>query len=674
MQRLASCPQDCPDACRLLVTVEGGRVVAVTGDPGHPVTRGFACAKTTRYPERLYAEDRPLYPLKRVGKKGEGRFAKVSWEEALDAIAARLREILDAYGGEAVLRYNYAGTMGLIQGRRPLLFFRAIGASELDETICSATGEAAWAAIYGAEKLGVDPEDFPKARTIVLWGANVVSTNSHLVPFLKEARRRGARIFAVDVYENRTARFADRFLRVRPGSDGVLAMAIAGELFRRGAADLDYLSRYVEGWEAFREAALGYSLEEAARSSGLSVSEIEDFITALVQGAPQLFRVGYGMTRHESGGAAMMAVLALPVVLGAWRHEGGGALLSTSGGFRLNKARLEGLHFWKNARPKGYFRPNPYARHVNQIQLGRALTELRDPQVAALFVFNANPAATAPNAGLVRKGLLREDLFTVVLENAMSDTARYADYLLPATHPLEHADLYTSYGHYWISWSEPVAPPPGEARPNTWVFAELAKRLGLELPELEEPPEKTARELLDTSHPFLVIFDFARLREEGSLKLALPRPFLPYAEGRPDGGRLKLPVPHFARAEPEPGYSYRLLTPPAHHFLNTSFGMIESLRAAEGGEPQVWVHPEDAAREGLAEGGFAELESPRGRIVRRVRVTEAVQPGVLVLEGTWRAADAPDGKSANELTPDGPSDLGGGSAFNATWVRIRPLE
>jgi len=528
---------------------------------------------------------------------------RVSWEEALDAIAARLRTILDAYGGEAVLRYNYAGTMGLIQGRRPLVFFRAIGASELDETICSATGEAAWAEIYGREKLGVDPEDVPKARTIVLWGANVVTTNSHLVPFLREARRQGARILAVDVYRNRTARFADRFFRVRPGSDGVLAMALAGAFFRRGAADLDYLSRHVEGWEAFREAALGVSLEDAARESGLAVEEVQELADLLARGAPQLFRVGYGMTRHEGGGAALMAVLALPVVLGAWRREGGGALLSTSGGFRLNKARLEGLHLWKKARPRGYFRPNPYARHVNQIQLGRALTELRDPPVQALFVFNANPAATAPNSGLVRKGLLREDLFTVVLENAMSDTARYADFVLPATHPLEHADLYASYGHYWISWSEPVAEPPGEARPNTWVFAELAKRLGLDLPELAEPPEKTARELLDTAHPFLVGLDFERLRAEGSVKLALPRPFLPYAEGRPDGKKLRLPVPRLKVPAPDPGYPYRLLTPPAHHFLNTSFGMIPGLRAAEGGEPRVWVHPEDAQREGLADGG-----------------------------------------------------------------------
>ncbi len=672
MKRLVSCPQDCPDACRLWVTVENGRVVEVTGDPDHPVTRGFACAKTARYPERLYLKDRPLYPQRRVGGKGEGRFVRVSWDEALDAIAERLREILDAHGGEAVLRYNYAGTMGLVQGRRPLLFFRAIGASELDETICSATGEAAWAAIYGPDKLGVDPEDVPEARTIVLWGANVLSTNTHLVPFLKQARVRGGRIFAVDVYQNRTARFADRFLRIRPGTDAALALALARIFFEEGGADLDYLARHVAGWERFRAAARGWTVERAAEVTGLDPDAIREFAKALRTGAPQLFRVGYGMTRHPGGGNAMIAVLALPVVLGSWRRVGGGALLSTSGGFRLNKARLEGLHFWKNARPRGYFRPNPNARHVNQIQLGRALTALRDPPVQALFVFNANPAATAPNAGLVRRGLAREDLLVVVLENAMTDTALYADFLLPVTHPLEHADLYTSYGHYWLSWSEPAAPPPGEARPNTWVFAELARRLDLDLPELAMDAEAVARELLDTAHPFLVGTDFDRLKRAGSLKLDLPKPFLPYAAGRPDGKKLTLPVPAVRYPEPDPGRPFIFLTPPAHHFLNTSFGGVAALRAAEGGEPAVLLHPADARRLGVADGAYVRIENERGAIRRRVRVSPATQPGVVVHEQTWRGLDAPDGLPANVLTPDEPSDLGGGSAFNGARVRVVP--
>ncbi len=644
----------------------------MSGDPDHPVTRGFACAKTVRYPERLSAPDRPLYPMRRVGKKGEGRFVRVSWGEALDEIAARLAEILRSQGGEAVLRYNYAGTMGLIQGRRPLVFFRAIGASELDETICSATGEAAWAEIYGPEKLGVDPEDLPRAKTVVLWGANVASTNTHLVPFLRQARKNGARIFAVDVYENRTARLADRFFRVRPGTDAALALALARHFFLEAGADLAYLAAHVEGWEAFRDAALAWTPERAAAVTGLSPEAIGELARALAGGAPQLFRVGYGMTRHPGGGNALMAVLALPVVLGAWRHPGGGALLSTSGGFRLNKARLEGLHLWKNARPKGFFRPNPGARHVNQIQLGRALTELEDPPVRALFVFNANPATTAPNAARVRQGLLREDLMTVVLENAMSDTARYADYLLPATHPLEHADLYTSYGHYWLSWSEPAVPPPGEARPNTWIFAQLARRLGLDLPELEEPPERVAEALLDTAHPFLIRLDFGRLRREGRVKLDLPRPFLPYANGRPDGKKLRLTVPEVRHLDPGEGEPFLFLTPPAHHFLNTSFGGVAALREAEGGEPSVLVHPEDAARLGLSDGDYVRIENARGAIRRRVRLSPRTQPGVVVHEGTWRAIDAPDGLPANVLTPDDPSDLGGGSAFNGTRVRLVP--
>ncbi len=673
MQKVVTCPLDCPDACRLVLEVEDGRVRRVRGDAAHPTTRGFACAKTTRFPERLYAPDRPLYPMRRVGPKGEGRFQRISWEAALDEIAEKLKATLDTYGGAAVLRYNYAGTMGLIEGRHPVAFFRAIGATELDETICSATGEAAWAEIYGPRKLGVDPEDVPKARVVAIWGANVLSTNTHLVPFLREARKNGAEIIAIDVYENRTARFADRFIRVRPGTDAALALAIAHVLFAEGWVDRAYLDTHTEGLDAYLASVREWPPERAAALTGVPSETIADLARTLAMKAPQFFRVGYGMTRHPGGGSALVAVLSLPVILGAWRFEGGGAMLSTSGGFALNKRRLEGLHFWQDPRPDGYFRPNPGVRHVNQIQLGRALTALDDPPVKMLFVFNANPAATAPRSALVRQGLLREDLVTVVLENAMSDTARYADYLLPATHPFEHPDLYASYGHYHLSWSEAAVDPPGEARPNTWVFAQLARRLGLRAPELFADAGTLARELLDSADPMLIDITFERLVREGSVKLRLNRPFLPYAEGRMDGRKLTLRAVDVRRSEPEPAWPLVMISPPAHHFLNTSFGLVPSLRQAEGGEPWLWMHPADAAKRGLAEGDRVRVRSAYGEVIRRLRITDATQPGVVVLEGTWRGLDAPDGKSINELTPDEPTDMGGGSAFHGALVEVLPV-
>ncbi len=666
MKARVTCPLDCPDACSLLLTLEEGRLARVEGDPRHPVTRGFACAKTYRYPER--AKARLLYPMRRVGRKGEGRFERISWEEALGAIAEQLKAILDAHGGEAVLPYHYAGTMGLVENQHPLAFFRAIGASELEETICSTAGSAAWEMTYGP-RLAPDLEDIPQARHILLWGINSLSTNSHLTPFLKEARRRGAKVVHVDPYENPTSRFAHEHLKLRPGTDAALAYALAHVLFREGWVDRAYLEEAATGVEAFQEEAARWTPKRASALTGVPEEAIERLARELGEAKRVFVRVGYGMTRHPGGGNALRAVILLPALLGAWRYPGCGAMLSTSGAFPLNKRFLGGRHLLEGMRPhEGYFRPNPQARRVNMNQLASALTRL-DPPIRALFVFNSNPLVVAPDTGRVKEGLLREDLFTVVLEQVMTETARYADYLLPATLFYEHPDLYTSYGHYYLSWNEPLVPPEGEAKPNTWVFRELARRLGLKEPTLYWEAEDVARSLLDTDHPYLEGITLERLKREGFVKLHLPKPFLPFAQGPVRFS----PPPEVIPTEPLPDYPLILLTPPAHRFLNTTYGNVRELVEAEGGEPVLLIHPLDAEARGVTDGSLVYLRSPQGQVVRKARVTEAPIPGTVVLEGTWWEKWAPDGKGVNHLTSERLTDLGGGSTFHSTPVEVEPL-
>ncbi|MFN4232448.1 molybdopterin oxidoreductase family protein [Thermus sp.] len=666
MKPRATCPLDCPDACSLLLTLEGGRLARVEGDPRHPVTQGFACAKTYRYPERV--RERLLYPMRRVGRKGEGRFERVSWEEALEEIAERLKAILDTHGGEAILPYHYAGTMGLVENQHPLAFFRAIGASELEETICSAAGSAAWEMTYGP-KLGPDPEEVPEARYILLWGINSLSTNSHLTPFLKEARRRGAKVVHIDPYENHTSRFADWHIKLRPGTDAALAYALAHLLFRENLVDWEYLEEAATGLEAFREEAQKWTPKRAEALTGVPEEAMERLAREMGEAKRVFLRVGYGMTRHPGGGNALRAAILLPALLGAWRYPGCGALLSTSGAFPLNRRFLGGRHLLEGTHPHtGYFRPNPKVRRVNMNQLAGALTRL-DPPIRALFVFNSNPLVVAPDTGRVKEGLLREDLFTVVLEQVLTETALFADYLLPATFFHEHPDLYTSYGHYYLSWNEPLTAPQGEARPNTWVFRELGRRLGLEEPTLYWTAEEVARSLLDADHPYLEGITLERLKEEGFVKLNLPKPFLPFSRGPVRFS----PPPEVIPTEPLPGYPLILLTPPAHRFLNTTYGNVQALVEAEGGEPRLLIHPKDAEERGITEGMLVYIHSPQGRVVRKAKVTEAPMPGTVVLEGTWWERWAPDGKSINHLTAETLTDLGGGSTFHSTPVEVEPL-
>jgi len=665
MPKLRSvCPLDCPDTCSLYITVENGVMTKLGGDPAHPITKGFACVKMHRYPERQNHPERLTHPLKRVGAKGEGAFERVSWDEALEDIASRLSRIVLEHGGEAVLPYCYAGTMGLAERDAPLAFFRALGASELDQTICATTGGAAWEANYGPSKLGPDPEDVEHAKFIILWGINSLRSNSHLTPILKAARGRGAHILHIDPYRNETSRFADEHWHVNVGTDAALALAMGNVILEEGLEDGAYLQAHANDLSDYRAACAEWPPERAAAFCGLGAQRIREVARAFAEAKASFIRVGYGMTRNEGGGNALRAVTLLPALTGAWRYRGGGAAVSTSGGFGLGTSRYSGAHLKK-----------PGVRHVNMNHLASTL-ELQKRPVKALFVFNSNPAAVAPDSRRVRAGLARSDLFTVVLEHFQTDSADYADYLLPATTFVEHPDLYTAYGHYYLQWAEPVVEPPGECRPNTWVFRELAKRLGLEDETLYWNAEEVARDLLRSDHPHVRGITLERLKEERSVKLSLPQPFRPYATGSnfPDGKIRFSPAPRQLHFEEPPSADYplRLVSPPGPFLLNTSMGNVAALLKAAGGEPQVMIHPNDAARFGIVHGTRNRITSAHGTILRKTLVSADAREGVLIALGQWWPKLAPDKRSLNDLTNERLTDLGAGSTFGNVTVRIEP--
>ncbi|ADV66197.1 molybdopterin oxidoreductase family protein [Deinococcus maricopensis] len=660
---LLTCPLDCPDACRLKITLErqddgSERAIKLGGDPNHPITRGFACAKTVHYPKRQYHPDRPTHPLKRV----DDTFVRVSWDEALEDIAARLKRVLAEHGPNALLRYNYAGTMGLREGTHVHSFFRALGAPELDETICATAGTEGWAMTYGP-RYGVRPQDVPHARTILLWGINSLTSNSHLTPWLTQARKNGARIIHIDPYRNKTSLYADEHVKIRPGTDAALALGLARELIVNGWHDETYLQDATVGFDEYRESALAWTPERTAEVTGVSPETLRALARQIGEHGPLYVRVGYGMTRHENGGTALRAATMLPALTGAWRHRGGGANVSTSGYFHLNRTHLGAAHLIR-----------PGVPHVNMNQLADALAPERG--FKAMFVYNCNPAVVAPDSERVIQGLRRADLFVVVLEQAMTETARHADYVLPATTFMEHADVYTSYGHTHLGYNPATLPPIGEARPNSWVFQELARRLGITEPSVYWSMDDLLAHLLDTDHPFLAGFTPERLKAEGTLPLNLPDDLRPFADGAPTAsGKVQLsPAPEFipVDAQLNDAYPLRLLTPPAHHFLNSTYGHLDVLTSAEGHEPHALIHPDDAQRYGLTDGAYANLTSEVGATQRRVRVTDATQPGVVVVEGSWWGLSAPDGRSINAITAQTLTDLGGGSTFHNTRIRVEP--
>jgi len=668
----------------MLVSVEGGRAIGIRGNPDHPPTHGALCTKVSRYVERTYHPDRVLRPMKRVGPKGSGRFAPVSWDEALDDIAARLKAIAGADGAnaEAIVPYSYAGTMGLIQGESMAArFFHRLGASLLDRTICSSAGGEALAATYGA-KLGMHVEHYAESRLIVIWGSNSITSNLHFWTLALQARRAGAKLICIDPRRTDTAEKCHEHIALLPGSDGALALGVMHELIANDWLDHDYIDRHVDGWPALRERALQWPPERAAAVCGIPVEQVRSLARDYGTTKPAAIRLNYGMQRVRGGGNATRLIGLLPCLVGAWRERAGGLLLSASGWFApvRDDAALQRRDLLAGRRP----------RTINMSTIGDDL--LRDngtlcadgtpfgPRIDALVVYNSNPVAVAPDSTRVARGFAREDLFTVVLEHFMTDTADLADYVLPATTQLEHLDVHTSYGHTYAMINEPAIAPLGEAKPNTQIFRELAARMGFDDPCFRDDDEALARIAFRPASAGGV--DFAALRANGWVKLDIAE--APFAEGGfpTASGKVRVDVPglgvpdHIANYEsaastPELARRFPLamISPPARNFLNSSFVNVTSLRAIEG-EPVLEISASDAAPRGIVDGQRVRIFNDRGSIVCKAVVGERARPGVVNGLGVWWRKLAPDGKNGNELTHQRLTDIGRAPSFYDCLVEV----
>src|SRR6266446_1979566 len=665
--RRTVCALDCPDACAMLVTVEDGKATQLRGDPDHPITRGFLCAKVTRYLEREYSPDRLLYPQRRAGAKGQGRFERIGWDEALDEITARLSSVAGEFGPEAILPYSYGGTMGFLNGsgmdRR---FFHRLGASRLDRTICAAAGAAGLTASLG-NRYGTEPEQFRLSKLIIAWGANILGTNVHLWPFIVEARRNGAKFYCIDPHRNRTAKLADKHFSIHPGSDAALAFGMMHVLIGENLCDSDYVERYTSGFDQLRQQVKQYPPERAAKLTGIPAEDIARLAREYATVRPAVIRLNYGVQRSERGGLAVQAISLLPALTGSWKEIGGGFQLSTSHAYRLNREALERADLQQNST---LGRP---ARLVNMSQLGSALQQLSDPPVKALVVYNSNPAAVAPDQNAVLRGLRRDDLFTVVLEQTQTDTADYADILLPATTFLEHTDLYFAYGHYYMQLGRPVLPAPGEAKSNVEVFRALAQRMGFDEPCFGDSEDDMIRTLLDSDHPYIKGITLEELDRTRSVRLKVARngdAFLPFAEGgfATASGRCELGIPdytppvesRFGSGSLAAKYPLELISPKNDDSMNSTFGNRPD---TDRQTSMLAMHTEDAAVRGIVSGDAVRVFNDRGACVMMARVDGEVARGVVAAPSVRLNKRAPSGRNVNVLASERLTDIGGGPCF-----------
>jgi anaerobic selenocysteine-containing dehydrogenase len=719
----AACPHDCPDACGVLITIEDGRATRIQGDPEHPVTRGFLCAKVAKYLDRVYSPGRVLYPMRRVAPKGpcgagapaREVFQRISWDVALDEITHRLRRVVAEYGSESILPYSYGGTLGALNGasmdRR---FFHRLGASQLERSICSSAGEEGLKSVIGI-KLGTEPEQFAHSRYIIAWGSNIHGNNVHLWPFIEEARRKGAKLVVIDPYRTRTAKCADWYLPIHPGTDAALALGLMHVIIDENLFDVDYVSRYTVGFEDLKARAEQYPPERVAHWTGISAGDIRKLAREYATERPSVIRVNYGIQRSERGGMSMRAVTMLPCLIGSWKELGGGLQLSLSGSFGLNKEALEMPELMQ----KALGRP---ARIVNMVQLGSVLNSTIVPTMAppiqALFVYNSNPAAVCPNHNEVVRGLKRPDLFTVVHEQFFTDTTDYADIVLPATTFFEHKDLQTAYGHYFLQVSDQAMNPVGECRSNVEMFRALAERMGFEDDCFRETVDSMIDRALDSPNPRLKGITRDRLEREHSIRLNFAStknhvgtnhvgtdalvcpaerssaenvvPFLPFAEGNfpTPSGKAEFYSEALKRQGLDPvvaftppdesrngsgskaaGFPLELLARKPDNHLNSSFANIPSVRQMEPWIGDLEMHPADAEARGVREGDRIRAFNVRGEIILQARVDGSVPPGVVAARLDWPRF-SPGGVNINVLTSEKLTDLGNAATFYSVCVEV----
>jgi anaerobic selenocysteine-containing dehydrogenase len=683
----ATCPHDCPDTCALLVTVQDGVATEVRGDPDHPTTAGVLCTKVSRYTERTYHEDRLLYPMKRIGKKGEGKFARISWDEALDSISARLKEIASC-NPQAIVPYSYAGTMGLVQGESMAArFFHKLGASLLDRTICASAGGAGYKYTIGA-RIGTDVEQFQNAKLILIWGSNPIASNLHFWMRAQEAKRRGAKLIAIDPYRSLSAEKCHQHIALLPGTDAALALGMMHVLIAQNLVDEDYITRHTLGFEQLKERVQEWTPQRTADICGIRADEVEqlarDYGTVARNGNAVAIRANYGVQRVRGGGMAVRNIACLPALVGAWRHAAGGIQLSSSDSFAKNNHALQ--------RPDLLLQQ---PRTINMSTIGddllREATPEFGPKIEALIVYNSNPVAVAPESLKVAQGFAREDLFTVVLEHFQTDTADHADILLPATTQLEHVDIHSAYGHLYMMANNAAIAPLGEAKPNTEIFRLLAARMGFDEPCFKESDDAIAAQAFNQKDARAIHFDWDSLKRKGWQKLNVPD--APFANGgfpTPSGkcefycermqadGLDPLPafIPSYESLASNPAlakkYPLAMISPPARNFLNSTFVNVKSLRQTEG-EPHLDIHPADAAQRGIVDGNQVRIYNERGSFMAKARVTDKARQGLVVGLSVWWKKFSADGKNANEVTSQRLTDMGKAPTFYDVLVQVEKV-